>query len=134
VAVAEYDVVAVGESVTLPVALEVVVTVRDDDPAVAEIVTEVAFALCQFSVTLCPELIARGLAARVTVGLAGGGVPPCVGVGVEVAELPSPVHPARKMIDSTRSVQSKKRTIARKDIATSKTDFYRRFTVKPQKP
>jgi len=73
VAVAEYDVVAVGESLTLPAGLELVFTVRDDDPAVAVIVTEVAFALCQFSVVLCPELIDMGLAARVMVGSAGGG-------------------------------------------------------------
>jgi len=53
---------------------------------------------------------------------AGGGVPPCVGLGagVEAAELPSPVHPAREMIDPKRSEQSKKRTMARQDIVTSK--------------
>jgi hypothetical protein len=80
VAVAEYDVVAVGESLTLPARWEFVVTVRDDDPAVAVIVTEVAFALCQLRVMLCPELIAMGVAARLMVGLAGGG-----GAGVPLA-------------------------------------------------
>jgi hypothetical protein len=45
-------VVWVGESVTLPEACELVVNVRVDEPAVAVIVTEVASADCQFSVTV----------------------------------------------------------------------------------
>lgn len=63
----------VGESVTLLDACALVVTVRVEEPAVAVIVTEVALALCQLRVTLCPVSIEVGLTARVTVGLDGGG-------------------------------------------------------------
>jgi len=52
VATAVYVVVAVGESLMLPAACELVVTVRVVLPAVAVIVTELAFDDCQFSVTL----------------------------------------------------------------------------------
>src|SRR6266567_3324495 len=57
VAVAVYVVVCVGESATLPAACELVVTVRVEAPAVAVIVTDVAFVACQFNVTLCPALM-----------------------------------------------------------------------------
>lgn len=57
-----------GESLTLPDACVLVVNVWVDEPAVAVIVTDVAFALCQVSVTLCPERIEGALAVRVTVG------------------------------------------------------------------
>jgi len=43
-------VAAVGESVTLPVAELLVVTVREEDPLVAVIVIEVAFVVAQVSV------------------------------------------------------------------------------------
>ena len=58
----------VGESVTLPEAFELVVTVRVDEPAVAVIVTDVALADCQFSVTVCPALIAPELAENTRSG------------------------------------------------------------------
>ena len=57
-----------GESVTLPVACELVVTVRVAEPALAVIVTEVALADCQFSVTDCPALIAPELAENTRSG------------------------------------------------------------------
>lgn len=57
-----------GESVTLPVACELVVTVRVDEPAVAVMVTELALALCQLSVTVCPALIAPELAENTRSG------------------------------------------------------------------
>lgn len=57
-----------GESVTLPVALELVVTVRVAEPAVAVIVTEIALADCQFRVTVCPALIAPELAENTRSG------------------------------------------------------------------
>jgi len=62
----------VGVSVTLPEASALVVSVFVEDPAVAVIVTDVAFAICQLSVTLCPKLMAVALAVSVTVGFAGG--------------------------------------------------------------
>jgi len=61
-------VVWVGESVTLPEAFELVVTVRVDEPAVAVIVTDVALADCQFRVTVCPALIAPELAEKTKSG------------------------------------------------------------------
>ena len=57
-----------GESVTLPEACELVVTVRVDEPTVAVIVTEVALADCQFRVTVCPALIAPELAEKTKSG------------------------------------------------------------------
>ena len=57
-----------GESVTLPEACELVVTVRVDEPALAVIVTEVALADCQLSVTVCPALIAPELAEKTRSG------------------------------------------------------------------
>lgn len=57
-----------GASVTLPDACELVVKVRVAPPAVAVIVTEVAFALCQFNVTVCPALIAPELAENTRSG------------------------------------------------------------------
>jgi hypothetical protein len=47
-----------------------VVTVRVAEPAVAVIVTEVAFAVCQFSVTVCPALMAPELAENTKSGAA----------------------------------------------------------------
>jgi hypothetical protein len=58
----------VGESVTLPAACELVVTVRVAEPALAVTVTEVASADCQFSVTVCPALIAPELAENTRSG------------------------------------------------------------------
>lgn len=69
-----------GESVTLPEACELVVTVRVDEPAVAVIVTEVALLDCQFSVTVCPALMAPELAENTR----SGGLP-----------LLNPVQPQR---------------------------------------
>lgn len=71
-------VVVVGESVTLPEGCELVVTVRVDEPAVAVIVTEVALAVCQFSVTVWPASIAPELAENTRLG---------------ASALLSPVHP-----------------------------------------
>jgi len=45
-----------------------VVTVRVEEPAVAVIVTDVAFVACQFNVTLCPALIELALAEKTRVG------------------------------------------------------------------
>ena len=87
VATAEYVVFWVGESLTLPEACGLVLNVRVDDPAVAVIVTPVAFVLCQFSVTLCPEVMEVGLALSVTVGDAG------VGGGDLAAPLEQPINP-----------------------------------------
>lgn len=53
---------------TVPEPCEVVVRVRVEDPAVAVIVTEVAFEDCQVSVTFCPALMDVGVAKRVTLG------------------------------------------------------------------
>ena len=47
---------------------------RVDEPAVAVLVTELAFVVCQVSVTLCPSLIEFELAENTSVGLCGGGV------------------------------------------------------------
>ena len=66
--------VAVSVSCTLPVALELVVTVRLVVPSLAVMVTEVAFDDCQLTVVLCPALIEVGLADSVTVGAGGGSV------------------------------------------------------------
>jgi hypothetical protein len=68
VAVAVYVVVAVGASVILPDACELVVTVRVVVPAVAVIVTESAFDDCQVSVTFWPDVMELELADRDTVG------------------------------------------------------------------
>ena len=57
-----------GESVTLPVACELVVTVRVAEPAVAVIITDVALVDCQFSVTVYPALIAPELAENIRSG------------------------------------------------------------------
>ena len=62
-------VVWVGESATLPVNCELEVSVRELEPSVAVMVTEVASAACQFNVTLCPALIAPMLAENTRVGL-----------------------------------------------------------------
>lgn len=87
VATAEYMVVCVGESVTVPDAWALVVTVRVEDPAAAVIVTDVAFVLCQLSVTLCPVSIDAGLTTRLMVGFAGGG-------GGVLARPAQPLKPA----------------------------------------
>jgi hypothetical protein len=58
----------VGASFTEPDACELVVTVRVEEPAVAVIVTEVAFVARHVSATLCPPLIDAGLAASATFG------------------------------------------------------------------
>ena len=42
---------------------------RVDAPAAAVMVTDVAFVVCQFNVTLCPELIELELAEKVRAGL-----------------------------------------------------------------
>ncbi len=62
---------AVGVSVAVPDACELVVTVRVVDPAAAVIVTDVAFKVCQLIETLCPELMAVGVTLNfVTCGAA----------------------------------------------------------------
>jgi hypothetical protein len=61
-------VVAVGASVMLPEASELVVSVRVEEPAVAVIVTEVAFTACQVKVTLCPTSMAAALAEKTSDG------------------------------------------------------------------
>ena len=61
--------VCVGESITLPPACELVATLRVVEPAVAVIVTDMAFVLCQLKVTLCPEIIEVGLADNAIVGV-----------------------------------------------------------------
>lgn len=58
----------VGESLTDPDACELVVRVCVEEPAVAEIVTDVASVDCHVILTLCPLVIATGLAASVTLG------------------------------------------------------------------
>ena len=68
VATAVYVVVCVGESVMVPEAFELVVRVRVEEPAAPVIVTDVAFVVCQVSVTLCPSAIDLALADSVTVG------------------------------------------------------------------
>ena len=57
-----------GASVMLPEASELVVSVRVDEPAVAVIVTEVAFTACQVRVTLCPASMAAALAEKTSEG------------------------------------------------------------------
>lgn len=57
-----------GETVMLPLACELVVTVVVDVPAVAVMTTDVAFEACQLSRTLCPALIELALAAKVRLG------------------------------------------------------------------
>ena len=52
----------------MPVAWELVVTLRVVEPAVAVIVTEVELVVCQLKVTLWPEPIDVGFAENVTVG------------------------------------------------------------------
>jgi hypothetical protein len=69
VAVAVYVVVSVGESVMLPDACELVVTVRVLPPAVAVMFTELAFDDCQVSVTFWPDVMELELAERDTVGV-----------------------------------------------------------------
>jgi hypothetical protein len=59
----------VGESLTLPDACELVVTVREPEPVEAVIVTDVAFVVCQFKVTLCPAVIAVAFAEKARVGI-----------------------------------------------------------------
>jgi len=58
----------VGASVMLPEASELVVSVRVDEPAVAVIVTEVAFTACQVRVRLCPASMAAALAEKTSEG------------------------------------------------------------------
>jgi len=65
-------VVFAGESLTLPEAWDVEVSVRVALPAVAVIVTAVAFVDCQLRVTLCPALIELALAEKMRVGAALG--------------------------------------------------------------
>ena len=52
----------------MPVAWELVVTVRVVEPAVAVMVTEVELVVCQLKVTLWPAPIDVGFAENVTVG------------------------------------------------------------------
>ena len=52
----------------MPVAWELVVTLRVVEPAVAVMVTEVELVVCQLKVTLWPEPIDVGFAENVTVG------------------------------------------------------------------
>ncbi|HET9304596.1 MAG TPA: hypothetical protein VFO46_01085 [Candidatus Sulfotelmatobacter sp.] len=66
--------VCAGESFTLPEAWDVPESVRVALPAVAVIVTAVAFVVCQLRVTLCPALIELALAEKMRVGAALGAV------------------------------------------------------------
>jgi hypothetical protein len=59
-------------------------TVRDVPPAVAVIITDVAFVACQLSVTLCPLLIELLLAENVKLTWPGG-------PGCDIACDPQPV-------------------------------------------
>jgi len=68
VAVAVYVVVLVGASVMLPVASELVVRVRVEEPSLAVMVTDVEKTACQFKVTLCPASIAPALAEKTRAG------------------------------------------------------------------
>jgi hypothetical protein len=52
----------------LPVASELFVSVRVEEPSLAVMVTEVAKTACQFSVTLCPASIAPVLAEKIRAG------------------------------------------------------------------
>ena len=63
-----YVVVWVGESLTLPESCVPLTRVRVDEPAVAVMVTAVALAACQFSVTLWPLVTALALAERLMLG------------------------------------------------------------------
>lgn len=55
---------AVGVSVTVPDACELVVRFRDAEPAAAVIVIDVAFNVCQLIETLWPEVMAVGLMVK----------------------------------------------------------------------
>jgi hypothetical protein len=90
----------VGASVTLKLACELVITVRVVLPAVAVIVTEVAFVDCHVNVTLCPEVIVTVFAENTIVGFAGGGgvVPP---PPLELLEPPQALSPRRASKGST---------------------------------
>ena len=59
-----------GESFTLPERFVPLTSVRVDVPAVAVMVTAVAFVDCQLRVTLCPVLSEVVLAERVIAGVA----------------------------------------------------------------
>ena len=63
-ATAEYVVLAVGESVTLPLARLLVVTVRVEDPLVAVMVIEVALVVVQLRVVSWPTLTVVGVAVN----------------------------------------------------------------------
>ena len=91
VATAEYVVVCVGVSLTLPDNCELVSRVRADEPEVAAIVTDVALVIFQFRVMLCPSLIEVALAekTRVGVGVEGG-----VGFWAETPEQEQSPHSA----------------------------------------
>jgi hypothetical protein len=83
-AIAVYVVVSVGESDTLPLTEELVVTGRVVDPATAVMVTEDAFDVCQLNITLCPVVIVPTLAEKTRLG------PPPPPPG-----LPMPAHEQR---------------------------------------
>ena len=93
------------------------VTVRVEEPAVAVIVTELAFALCQLSATLCPVSIEIGLAERVTVGLGGGGR----------GLLAVPAQPLRhaKTIDTTPKPRQREGVLLILDVFGSNVDATR---------
>jgi hypothetical protein len=64
-------------SVTEPAIFELVINVREEEPTVAVIITDVALVAFQFSVTLCPELIELVFAEKTKVG----GVEPLLVLG-----------------------------------------------------
>ena len=88
--VAVYVVVSVGESLMLPAACELVVTVRVLAPAVAVIVTESAFDDCQLRVTLWPDVMDFEFADSDTVGVNGA--------ALDVPEHEDKPHVARSTI------------------------------------
>jgi hypothetical protein len=66
-----YVVVCVGESVCVPAARGLVITVRAAEPELVEavMVTVVEFVAFQLSVTLCPEVIVLAFAEKIRVGV-----------------------------------------------------------------
>lgn len=109
VATAEYVVVCAGESLIVPAVCELLVTVREDVPAVAVIATEVALFVCQLRVTLWPSSMEPVLAEKTTVGaVAGTG-----GVGGFEFWLEEPVEHEHK---AQKALRAKMRESQRKLI------------------
>lgn len=86
-----------GASVAVPDACALVISVRVEDPAAALIVIEVAFVVCQVTVTFCPELMDEGLTESVTVG-----------AGVFAVPVEHPLIPAKKTDKVPKPIQQKR--------------------------